>query len=105
MSIISNRSGKAETAFAEVVKNIPSGQVLSYRQVAERAGYPKAARAVGNFLSKNHDPKIPCHRVICSDGRLGSYNRGAEAKYRLLYREGALTGSSKAIKQSVYEGR
>ncbi|MDO8555254.1 MAG: MGMT family protein [bacterium] len=39
-----------------------------------------AYRAVGNILNKNHDPKIPCHRVIRTDGKLGGYNRGVIKK-------------------------
>ena len=60
----------------EIVRRIPRGQTLTYKQVAERLGRPGAARAVGAALSKNYDPKIPCHRVIRSDGKLGGYNRG-----------------------------
>jgi O-6-methylguanine DNA methyltransferase len=52
-----------------VVRQIPKGSVLTYQEAARRAGYPKAARAVGTVLSKNKDPKIPCHRVIRSDGK------------------------------------
>lgn len=70
------------------VQKIPSGRVLTYQQVAKLAGRPKAFRAVGNILNKNHDPQIPCHRVIRSDGRLGGYNRGARKKQKLLRREG-----------------
>ena len=69
-----------------VVKEIPSGQTLSYRQVATKAGNPKACRAVGNILNKNFDHNIPCHRVIRSDGQLGGYNRG-EIKKRLLLKQ------------------
>lgn len=74
----------------EVVQKIPRGKTLTYKQVAERAGSPKACRAVGSILSKNFDPKIPCHRVIRSDGRLGGYNRGAEKKKDILKKEGAI---------------
>ncbi|MEK7117326.1 MAG: MGMT family protein, partial [Patescibacteria group bacterium] len=56
------------------------GKVLTYRQVAARAGSPDASRAVGNILKTNFDPKIPCHRVILSDGRMGGYNRGGTKK-------------------------
>lgn len=71
-----------------VVKKIPKGQVLTYQQVAAKAGNPKAYRAVGNILNKNFDSAIPCHRVVRSDGKLGGYNRGAAAKRTKLKREG-----------------
>jgi len=71
----------------EVVRKIRKGKVLTYKQVAEHAGSPQAYRAVGNILNKNFDPKIPCHRVIRSDGKLGGYNRGAEMKKMVLESE------------------
>jgi O-6-methylguanine DNA methyltransferase len=49
-------------------------------EVARLAGNKNASRVVGNILNKNHNPKIPCHRVIRSDGKLGGYNRGAKKK-------------------------
>lgn len=75
----------------EVVKKIPKGKVLTYKQVAAKTGRPKAFRAVGTILSKNFDPKIPCHRVIRSDGKIGNYNRGGSAsKIKILKKEGYL---------------
>ena len=74
----------------EVVKKIPKGETLTYKQVAKKAGLPKAYRAVGNILTTNFDPKIPCHRVIRSDGKIGGYNRGIENKLKLLKKEKAL---------------
>lgn len=74
----------------EIVKKIPKGKVLTYREVAKMAGSPKAFRAVGNILNKNYDPKIPCHRVIRSDGKTGGYNRGASKKVLLLKKEKAI---------------
>lgn len=71
-----------------VVKKIPKGKVLTYKEVARLAGNTKASRAVGNILNKNHDKSIPCHRVIRSDGKLGGYNRGEEIKVRILKKEG-----------------
>jgi O-6-methylguanine DNA methyltransferase len=73
-----------------IVRRIPKGEVLTYKQVAERAGRPRAYRAVGNILNRNFDPAIPCHRVIKSDGSIGGYNRGAAAKQRILKREKAI---------------
>lgn len=66
------------------VAKIPKGKTISYKQVAELAGSPKAYRAVGNILNKNYDPKIPCHRVIKSDGSPGGYNKGSKNKIKLL---------------------
>ena len=73
-----------------VVKEIPKGSTLTYKQVAQLAGCPNAARAVGMIMSKNGDPKVPCHRVIRSDGKLGGYNGGGvEKKREMLKQEGA----------------
>ncbi|MBI4120706.1 MAG: MGMT family protein [Parcubacteria group bacterium] len=72
----------------KVVSKIPKGEVLTYKEVARRAGSPRAFRAVGNILNTNYDPQIPCHRVIRSDGRTGGYNRGSVKKIALLKREG-----------------
>lgn len=72
-----------------VVAQIPRGKTLTYKEVARRAGCPNAYRVVGNILNKNHDPRIPCHRVIRSDGDPGGYNRGMFEKKRLLQKEGA----------------
>src|SRR3989338_10585204 len=71
-----------------VVRHIPRGKTLTYKQVAARAGNPSAARAVGMIMSKNLDESVPCHRVIRSDGRVGGYNRGgAPRKIELLMQE------------------
>ena len=59
-----------------VVRKIPEGKTLTYKQVAQRAGNSEAARAVGAVMRKNYDPTVPCHRVIRSDGKMGGYNRG-----------------------------
>lgn len=74
-----------------VVKNIPKGQVMSYRRVAEMAGSPQAARAVANLMAQNFDPAIPCHRVVKSDGRPGGYNRGGESAKRAILRSEGVT--------------
>ena len=77
----------AEKVYA-VVQKIPKGKVLAYKEVAKRAGNANASRAVGNILNKNYDPKIPCHRVIRSDGKFGGYNRGEKKKKEILKSEG-----------------
>ena len=73
----------------DIVKKIPKGRTLTYKQVAAKAGNPKAARAVGAVMRTNFDPKVPCHRVIMSSGSLGNYNRGGpKKKYAILTAEG-----------------
>ncbi len=75
-----------------IVSKIPKGSVLTYGEVAKRAGNPKAARAVGAIMKKNYNPSIPCHRVIRSDGKIGNYNRGGMTKkISILKAEGAIT--------------
>ena len=70
-----------------VVKNIPKGKVLTYKEVANLADRRLAYRAVGNILNKNIDPKIPCHRVIRSDGKIGGYRDGSASKIKILRME------------------
>jgi len=71
------------------VISIPRGETASYGEVAERAGFPGAARAVGNVMRSNPFPiVIPCHRVIKADGSLGGYGGQEHLKARLLRLEG-----------------
>ena len=75
----------------EAVKKIPKGRVATYGRIAEMAGEPKMARAVGNALHKNPDPEhIPCFRVVNAKGELsGSFAfGGAGAQERLLREDG-----------------
>ena len=73
------------------LKKIPKGTVKTYSQVAKGIGKPLAVRAVASAISKNpYGPKIPCHRVIRSDGTLGGYSGkgGVKTKRLLLKKEG-----------------
>ncbi|HEY9583903.1 MAG TPA: MGMT family protein [Candidatus Paceibacterota bacterium] len=74
----------------DLVKKIPKGKTLTYKEVAKLSGRPLAFRAVGNILNKNYDKEIPCHRVIRSDGKMGGYNRGNKKKVEILRMEGVL---------------
>lgn len=87
-----------KTAFKQkviqVVSKIPSGKTMTYGEVAQSAGSPKAARAVGNILNlhykdciKNGKKTIPCHRVVRSDGKTGGYALGGKKKKELLQLE------------------
>jgi len=73
------------------LRKIPRGSVKTYSQVAKGIGKPLAVRAVANAIGKNpYAPKIPCHRVIKSDGSLGGYSGkgGVKSKRFLLKKEG-----------------
>ena len=73
------------------LRKIPRGRVKTYSQVAKAIGKPLAVRAVANAIGKNpYAPKIPCHRVIRSDGSLGGYSGkgGVKTKRFLLKKEG-----------------
>ena len=75
----------------DIVRKIPKGKTLTYKEVATKAGSPNASRAVGNIMKKNFDSKIPCHRVIRSDGGMGGYNRGgSKKKAEILKKEKAI---------------
>ena len=70
---------------------IPKGKVKTYKQVAIGINRPKSARAVANACAKNpYAPKIPCHRVIRTDGGIGGYSGkgGVKTKKMLLKNEG-----------------
>ena len=72
------------------LKTIPKGSVKTYKQVAIGIKSPQSARAVANACAKNpYAPKIPCHRVIRSDGALGGYSGrgGIKQKLKLLRTE------------------
>ena len=75
------------------LRQIPKGTVKTYSQIANAIGKPQAVRAVANAIGKNpHPPKIPCHRVIRSDGSLGGYSGkgGIKTKKMLLKKEGII---------------
>ena len=75
------------------LKKIPKGEIRTYCEVAKAIKRPKAVRAVANAIGKNPNaPKIPCHRVIRSDGKLGGYSGpgGIKTKKKLLKSEGII---------------
>ena len=72
------------------LSTIPKGKIITYKQLAKAIKMPNAARAVANACAKNpYAPKIPCHRVIRSDGGLGGYSGpgGIRKKIKLLRSE------------------
>ena len=70
------------------LREVKFGEVISYGELARKAGYPKAARAVGNACNRNPYPLvIPCHRVIQSNGKIGGFAYDIELKGQLLRME------------------
>ena len=77
-----------ETTVYRIVTAIPAGTTMTYAEVADQAGRPGAARAVGAAMAKNRfAPMIPCHRVVGSDGSLRGYAGGLDMKRQLLAME------------------
>jgi O-6-methylguanine DNA methyltransferase len=73
-----------------IVAKIPRGKTMTYAEVARLAGNARAARAVGAVMRANYDLRVPCHRVVRSNGSIGGYNRGgAKRKKEILKKEGA----------------
>lgn len=74
-----------------IVRKIPKGKVLTYKEVARLIGSPLAFRAVGNALNKNpYLGIVPCHRVVKNNGQIGGYAKGTKKKIEILKKEGYL---------------
>ncbi|MDQ6666706.1 MAG: MGMT family protein [Thermoproteota archaeon] len=73
----------------DLLLKIPAGKVSTYGDLAKALGNPLASRQVGRILGRNPNPiKVPCHRVVMSDGKLGGYFYGSDRKRQLLEQEG-----------------
>ena len=82
--------GDFERRVYRALLSVPPAVTVSYGTLAELAGHPRAARAVGNAMAANPIPVvIPCHRVVRSDGSLGRYGKDPAWKPRLLEHEAA----------------
>ncbi len=78
-------------AVLEELSRVRFGETVSYKDLAERTGHPKASRAVGTAMATNPIPiVVPCHRVLRTGGGLGGYGGGLDTKAWLLRHEGAL---------------
>ena len=87
------RGTKFQLKVWKYLKKIPRGSVKTYSEVAKAIEMPLAVRAVANAIGKNpYPPKVPCHRVIRSDGSLGGYSGigGIKTKKKLLKKEGII---------------
>src|SRR5690606_32081192 len=76
----------------DAMREVPGGQVITYQELAARAGNPRAMRAAGQACARNAlAPFVPCHRIV-AEGGLGNYGYGVVAKARMLEMEGVLLG-------------
>lgn len=80
------------------MKRIPRGKITTYALLARAVGKPKGARAVGNACNANpFAPKVPCHRIVKSDGSIGGYAQGVKRKKALLIHEGVRVHNGKIV--------
>lgn len=71
-----------------LVKRIPRGKITTYKIIGNKIGKKgQVYRAVGRALNENKNKDIPCHRVICSNGLVGGYNKGVKNKIKMLRTE------------------
>ncbi len=96
-------------SFAEQVYKyctlIPRGRVSTYHEIAKALNKSGASRAVGNALNKNpYAPKVPCHRVIRTNGEVGGFANGSANKIKLLKKEGVKIVAGKIdLQKYLYE--
>ena len=82
----------------ETLMSVPAGSVITYGDLAKRAGFPGAARFAGSMMRQNPFPiLIPCHRVVPSTGKIGNYSGGVSVKEWLLSYEGVVIRNGKII--------
>ena len=90
----------------EVTRTIPKGKVVTYGQLADMVGSPRAARAIGMCMRTNpFAPVVPCHRVVASDGKLVGYSagEGVKTKKEMLLAEGVFFNGDKVdLKKSQW---
>ena len=83
-----------ERCYSILIK-VPKGKVTTYKAIANKLN-TKAYRAVGNAMNKNPNaPKVPCHRVVNTDGKLGGYASGLKNKIKILKKEGVIIKGDK----------
>jgi methylated-DNA-[protein]-cysteine S-methyltransferase len=82
----------------EMLEKVPQGYITTYADLAIAIGHKGAYRAVGSAMNKNpYAPKVPCHRVVKSNGDLGGYAFGSAIKTKRLHQEGVLVSHHKIV--------
>ena len=83
----------------DLLLKIPAGKVSTYGDLAKALGNPSASRQIGRILGRRflvEDPiKVPCHRVVMSNGKIGGYAQGSDRKRQLLENEGVAFSDEK----------
>mgnify|MGYP001584157386 CR=1 FL=1 len=88
----------------KLLQKVPRGKVTTYQELARTLG-TKAYRAVGNAMHANpYAPKVPCHRVVKSDGRIGGFASGTKKKIEMLKKEGVEIIDSKVDLEKYFFG-
>jgi methylated-DNA-[protein]-cysteine S-methyltransferase len=88
----------------KLVAMVPKGKVTTYKELARAMGRPRSYRAVANALAKNPHPiKIPCHRVVRSNGEVGGYKLGVRRKVKLLVQEGIKIENGKISQKVMFK--
>ncbi|MEM3455234.1 MAG: MGMT family protein [Candidatus Micrarchaeia archaeon] len=88
-----------------ILRKIPKGKVITYKRLAQLAGNNKAARVIGNLMRINKNPeKIPCYKVVKSNGAIGGYSAkgGIKKKIQLLKKDGIQIKNGKIEKKFMY---
>ena len=89
---------KFQSECYDALKKVPKGKVITYAGLAREIGKPKAHRAVGNAMNKNpFAPKVPCHRVVKSNGELGGFADDINVKIKRLHEEGVDVLNNKIV--------
>lgn len=82
----------------EACSKIPNGKVSTYKEIAKAIKNPNSVRAVGGALNKNpFAPKVPCHRVVSSNGKIGGFALGFKEKIKMLKEEGVEVSGGRII--------
>ncbi|NVM29102.1 MAG: MGMT family protein [Candidatus Helarchaeota archaeon] len=103
MSLEDSKLTTFQKKVLELTKKIPKGKIATYGLLAKLLGDLHLSRAVGNALNKNPFPiVVPCHRVVRSDGFVGGFAKGTEAKVELLKKEKIIINHNNKINLEKY---
>jgi len=92
---------KFQNKVYELCKKVPRGNVTTYKAIAEKLR-TKAYRAIGTALNKNPYSKVPCHRIVNTNGFVGGFAKGTKNKIRLLKEEGVEVKNNKIPEKYIF---